>query len=111
MLGSIELLSVSEIEQCRQKETILFSGILQQNFSLSAKVTEIRVSELQLDLRLTSRPGQGFSAIEDLLDRTNVAYKHYRVETNQIFPDFQAKVRDTRTNFLLIIYAQTLLTH
>ena len=62
-IGEIELLSVSEIEQCRKSETIMFSGLLSQNFSQHAKVTEIRISVLQLDLRLISKPGQEFAEI------------------------------------------------
>ena len=110
-IGEIALLSVSEIEQCRQSETILFSGLLSQNFSQHAKTTEIRINALQLDLRLISKPGHEYSEIQDPSDRKSSAYSHYRVETNQIFPDFKAKVRDTRTGFLLSIESESLTIH
>ena len=64
-LKSIELLTISEVESSRKTETIRFSGLLEQNFTLTAKVTEIRILTLQLDLRLLSQPGQEFAEIQD----------------------------------------------
>jgi len=59
----VDLLEIAEQEHCKQTETILFSGLLKQDFTKHAKTTKVSIFELQLDLMLHFDQSMGIHMI------------------------------------------------